>query len=43
MLNIVPFDAAVLEKIFKHFPIYYYVKAFKVPGGGAIHDPWDFI
>jgi len=31
MLNIVPFGAAVLEKIFKHFPIYHYVKVY-APG-----------
>jgi len=32
--NIVPFDAAVLEKkIFKQFPIYHYVKVF-APGAG---------
>jgi len=33
MLNIVPFGAADLEKIFKHFLIYHYVKV-KAPGAG---------
>jgi len=32
MLNIVPFGAAVLEKILKHLPIYHYVKVY---GHGA--------
>jgi len=34
MLNIVPFGAAVLEKkIFKHFPIYHYVKVYASGAG----------
>jgi len=34
MLNIVKFDAAVLEKsLLKHFPLYYYVKV-QTPGMG---------
>jgi len=41
MLNIVQFGAVVLEKIFKHFPIYHYLKVY-APGVGPF-DPRDFI
>jgi len=38
MLNIVPFGAVVLEKIFKHVPIYHNVKVY-APGVGPFMTP----